>query len=335
MKFYLTIIFSLGSIISQAQFKLKGIVLDSKREAVVGVSVWTESKKVVTTDSLGKFSMIVASKGPIFIHLSHKSYQSFDTTINDLEKEVEIVLKEAENELEDVVIVASSRTNSTIEDLPTKVEVLGSEEVFEENQIKPGNIASLLGDIAGIQIQQTNAATGNADMRIQGLPGKYTQILRDGMPLFGGYSGSFSILQIPPLDLQQIELVKGASSTLYGGGAIAGMVNLVSKKPKLGKDEHIITLNRSSLKENNFNAFFSSRNKKIGYTLYAGATKQDEVDVNKDKYSDVPRVGSIFFNPRLFIYLDSASKLILGYTVNSENRIGGSMLGIKSKNTND
>ena len=157
MKFYLTIILLLGSILSHAQYKLKGIVLDSKREAVVGVSVWAESTKGVTTDSLGKFSMNVASKGPIVIHLSHKSYQSFDTTINDLEKEVEIVLKEAENELEDVVIVASSRTNSTIEDLPTKVEVLGSEEVFEENQIKPGNIASLLGDIAGIQIQQTNS----------------------------------------------------------------------------------------------------------------------------------------------------------------------------------
>ena len=46
-------------------------------------------------------------------------------------------------------------------------------------------------------------------MRVQGLPGKYTQLLRDGVPLFGGYSGSFSILQIPPLDLRQIEIVKG------------------------------------------------------------------------------------------------------------------------------
>ena len=148
----------------------------------------------------------------------------------------------------EVIVVSSSRTNSRIEDLPTKVEVLGAEEMHEENGIKPGNIVSLLGDIAGIQIQQTNAATGNADMRIQGLQGKYTQILRDGIPLFGGYSGSFSILQIPPLDLQQVELVKGSSSTLYGGGAIAGMLNLVSKKPKLGTPEGSFTLNRSTLK---------------------------------------------------------------------------------------
>jgi iron complex outermembrane receptor protein/outer membrane receptor for ferrienterochelin and colicins len=114
-----------------------------------------------------------------------------------------------------------------------------------------------LGDVAGIQIQQTSATTGNAEMRVQGLPGEYTQILKDGMPLFGGYSGSFSILQIPPLDLKQIEIVKGASSTLYGGGAIAGMVNLISKRPKEGEFEKTILLNHSTLKENNINLYLS------------------------------------------------------------------------------
>ena len=225
----------------------------------------------------------------------------------------------------EVIVVSSSRTNSRIEDLPTKVEVLGAEEMHEENGIKPGNIVSLLGDIAGIQIQQTNAATGNADMRIQGLQGKYTQILRDGIPLFGGYSGSFSILQIPPLDLQQVELVKGSSSTLYGGGAIAGMLNLVSKKPKLGTPEGSFTLNRSTLKENNLNLFFSNRNKNAGYTLFAGGTLQNAVDVNNDGFSDVPDVKSVFIHPRVFLYGGEKSTVILGYTLNYEDRKGGDM----------
>src|SRR6185503_10418801 len=101
-------------------------------------------------------------------------------------------------------------------------EVIGLEEVEEESGVKPGHIASLLGDVAGIQAQQTSATTNNTELRIQGLPGEYTQMLRDGIPLFGGFAGSFSVLQIPPLDLKQIEIIKGSSSTLYGGGAIAG-----------------------------------------------------------------------------------------------------------------
>jgi iron complex outermembrane receptor protein/outer membrane receptor for ferrienterochelin and colicins len=239
-------------------------------------------------------------------------------------------MEPATAELDEVVIVSSSRTNSRIEDLPTKMEVLGSEEVHEENGIKPGNIASLLGDIAGIQIQQTNAATGNADMRIQGLQGKYTQILRDGMPLFGGYAGSFSILQIPPLDLQQVELVKGASSTLYGGGAIAGMLNLISKKPKLNKFESSLTLNVSDANEKNINIFSAARNNKFGYTFFAGNTTQQAKDANGDGFSDFPDLKSVFVHPRLFIYGKEESTLMLGYTLTSEDRKGGDMQLLKN-----
>jgi iron complex outermembrane receptor protein len=59
-----------------------------------------------------------------------------------------------------------------------------------------------------------------------------TQILKDGLPLYAGFSGGLGLLQTPPLDLKQFEVIKGSSSTLYGGGAIAGLVNLISKTPK-------------------------------------------------------------------------------------------------------
>jgi iron complex outermembrane receptor protein/outer membrane receptor for ferrienterochelin and colicins len=211
------------------------------------------------------------------------------------------------------------------------VEVLGAEEVDEEVGIKPGNIASLLGDIAGIQTQQTSASTGNTEMRIQGLPGRYTQLLRDGMPLFGGYSGSFSILQIPPLDLKQIEIVKGSTSTLYGGGAIAGLINLVSKKPKESVFEKTVLLNQSTLNESNVNVYLSNRKNKMGFTFFTGYTRQQKVDVNNDGFSDLPDTKSLFIHPTIFLYPDKKNTLSIGYNGVFENRKGGDMLVLQNK----
>jgi outer membrane receptor protein involved in Fe transport len=229
----------------------------------------------------------------------------------------------------DEVVVTATRTNSRIEDQPERIEVLGEEEMQEENGIKPGNIASLLGDIAGTQIQPTSPTTGNADLRIQGLQGQYSQILRDGLPLYGGFAGSFGILSVPPLDLRQIELLKGSNSTLFGGGAIAGLVNLVSKTPTLGTPQFTATLNQTTLRETNLNGFAAQRGQRFGYSVFAGLTRQQDVDVDGDGFVDMPRVRSLTVHPRLFYYPNAHSQLAVGYTGTFESRRGGQQQALR------
>lgn len=331
-QFILLVLFSASLLSVQSQYTFKAIVKDSAtNEPLQGVSVvFNDSGKGKITDKDGKIVVGDITNSELQFTFSHTDYKpksiqiSFPLQSADTSSFLEILLQSTEQEME-AVIVSSGRINSRIENLPTKVEVIGAEEMEEENGIKPGNIASILGDIAGIQIQPTSAATGNVDMRVQGLPGKYTQLLRDGLPLFGGYSGSFSILQIPPLDLKQVEIVKGASSTLYGGGAIAGMVNIISKRPRPNDLERSITINQSTLNESNVNAFVSNRTGKFGYTLFTGLNYQRATDVNKDGFSDVPDLKSYFVHPRLFFYPDSVNTIILGFTSNYEDRNGGDM----------
>lgn len=222
------------------------------------------------------------------------------------------------------VIISSTRNNSRIADLPMKVEVLGREEMIEESGIKPGNVASILGDLSVIHIQNTSAVSGNNAIRMQGLDGKYTQLLRDGVPVYEGLSGNFGVLAIPPLDLKQIEIIKGSVSTLYGGGAIAGIINFIAKTPG-SKPELTILANRSTLKETNVNAFYAERYGKTGLTLFAGVTTQNPVDVNKDGFSDVPRLRQYLLHPRFFWYINPQSTLVAGYTGTIEKREGGDM----------
>lgn len=174
------------------------------------------------------------------------------------QQKVADTLQNKEKEIEEITIVASSRTGQKIENSPQKVEVLGKEEMNEESGIKPAGIGSILGDISGVQIQQSSPVSGNSNIRIQGLDGRYTQILRDGMPLFDGFSGGLGVLSVPPLDLQQVELIKGSASTLYGGGAIGGLVNIISRKPT-AKQELTFLANYSTLDEKNLNMFASKK----------------------------------------------------------------------------
>ena len=338
-KIFLSVLFSLCVITASAQNNFSCIIKDaSTGEPLPNVSVIIKGVDPGhTSDSAGRVLMKVQN-GKNVIHFSSVGFKeqilelTFPLPVPD--SVYTILMEKDVKEEEEVIVIASSRTESRIENLPTKVEVLGVEEVNEEVGIKPGNIASLLGDVAGIQIQQTSATTGNAEMRVQGLPGEYTQLLKDGMPLFGGYSGSFSILQIPPLDLKQIEIVKGASSTLYGGGAIAGMVNLVSKRPKEGEFEKTILLNHSTLKENNINLYLSNRKNKTGFTFFSGANLQQAVDVNKDGFSDLPDTKSFFFHPTLFIYPNKNNLVSIGYNGVFEDRKGGDMQVVDNKSDN-
>lgn len=313
-----------------AQEVFRAVVKDKNTGRLLpGVSVAGNSVPGAVSNDSGQVVLSQLPAGKHTFRFSYVGYEAQDitTTLPDTAWH-EVLLLPAGKEMEEVTVVASTRNNQRIENSPLKVEVLGKEEMDEENTIKPGNIASILGDVSGIQIQQSSAVSGNSNVRIQGLDGRYTQILRDGMPLFDGFSGGFGIMQIPPLDLKQIELVKGSASTLYGGGAIGGLINLISKRPGY-EQEGIITLNQTTLKESNFNTYIAKRNKHVGYTFFGGVTHQDAVDVNSDGFSDVPKLNNVVVHPRLFLYPGSHTTIALGYTGTFEHRNGGDMQVIR------
>ena len=333
-KLLLTGIFCFINITTDAQNTLRVSVTDSANlEKLTGVVVALKgTTNAAATDTAGLASLSNIPGGPQTIELSYIGYTKRSLTLTfplSVPQPIEIRLVSAEAEIE-VVTITSTRTNSRIEDAPIKVEVLGAEELTEEVSIKPGNMSSLLGDVSGVQIQQTSATSGNSVVRMQGLNGRYTMLLRDGMPAFSGLSTGLSVLQIPPLDLRQVEIVKGPASTLNGGGAISGLINFITKEPG-DSTEAAFLLNQSTLLETNLNAYVSGRKNKMGYTLFAGGTHQAAVDVNGDGFSDVAKTLSLIVHPQLFFYPDKATKVRVGFIGNYESRTGGDMQVIRGQ----
>src|SRR5262245_51664676 len=213
------------------------------------------------------------------------------------ESRIEIEIAPA-SAFEENVVVNSTRTEQRIEDIPLRVEVVPPDEVQEKTAMSPGDVSMLLAETNGLRMQTTSPALGGASLRIQGLSGRYSQILADGLPLYGGQSGSVGILQIPPMDLGQVEVIKGVASALYGMSAIGGVVNLVSRRPKIA--EHQLLVNRTSHRGTDTALWLAQPvSEHWNFSLLGGGHWQQRSDVNGDTWADLAPVRRVQARPRL------------------------------------
>ncbi len=334
MKYILTalLIFLPAIVFAQNIFKTK--INDEKTgELLAGVNVFIKELNTGAVSDINGIALVRnIPNGAYEVRFTYIGYKPFEMSIKlPLEnpgKIINVSLEPAAVEMNEVK-VTSTRTSNRVEDTPIRVEVLGLDEVKEESGIKPGNISKLLGETSGVQIQQTSVTSGNMAFRIQGLPGGYTQLLKDGFPLYGGFSSGLSLLQIPPLDLQQVEVVEGSSSTLYGGGAIAGIVNLISRTPG-EKPEWSVLLNQTQKGETDVSSFYSGRSGRLGVTFMASYSNQKAEDMNNDGFTDIPQFEQANFTPKLFYYFNGSASLMAGLTLSYDNRKGGDIYAINN-----
>jgi outer membrane receptor for ferrienterochelin and colicins len=318
-----------------AQNTFKTFIKETESNNIlVGVSVNIKSTNIATTSNTeGQVILKNIPDGKQTIGFSYVGFETIEMTfvfpIND-SLQNKVVLLSAKEETEEDVIVQSTRTSRTINNTPTRIETIDAEELDEKSNMRPSNVSMVLHESTGIQVQQTSATSGNASVRIQGLDGRYTQLLKDGYPSFGNFASGLSILEIPPLDLKQVEIIKGPASTLYGAGAIAGVVNFISKTPK-EKAAYNFILNQSNVGQTNIGAFAMAKNKKVGYSILALYNYQKYYDVDKDDFTELPKSNDFTIHPKLFFYLTEKATLIIGNSFSNGKRVGGDVEVIKGK----
>jgi outer membrane receptor for ferrienterochelin and colicins len=298
---------------AETQELLPGATATIKALEIGGVA---DENGVVRLDSL--------PPGEHVIEFSFVGFESRSLTLKfpiDSSTPYEVFLEHIEEELEEIVIT-STRSSRTIADIPTRVEFIAGEELDEKGNMKPGDIRMLLNESTGIQTQQTSATSANASIRIQGLDGRYTQILKDGFPLYAGFSGGLGLLQTPPLDLKQVEVIKGSSSTLYGGGAIAGMVNLISRTPTEERDLRFF-INGTSARGLDLSGFYGKKFGKAGFTVFASRNSNEAYDPADIGLTAIPEFERYSFNPKLFLDFSERTSLNVGLNFTTEERIGG------------
>ena len=318
--------------ISYAQSALKATVQNEEyKQPVARAKVSVQNTEIsATADASGKAELTNIPDGEQIIEVFADGYEiqelKFTFPLADQSEKL-IFLKI--NEVGDVVI-STTRTGREIDDVPTRVEAIDEEEVDEKSSMRSANVSMILNESTGIKVQQTSATSFTQSIRIQGLDGRYTQILKDGFPAFGGFSGSLSLLDIPPLDLKQVEIIKGSSSTFYGAGAIAGVVNFISKEPE-DRPVTSMIINQTSALGTDFSVFNSRKFERVGYTFLGSINYQKEYDVDDDDFTELPRTNSFNINPRIFFYPDNKTRLMIGNSTAYQNRKGGDVFVIRNR----
>jgi outer membrane receptor for ferrienterochelin and colicins len=304
---------------------VQGVVVDGeRREGIEGARVTLRpSKKGDMTDSVGRFEIRSVARGQYNVVVTRLGYKS-DTVAIALEDSTLFVQVTLEPETqEEEIVISGTRTMRSISDVAIRVEAIPQEEVEEKIMMRPASVAMLLNESAGIHVQNTSGASNTANIRIQGLDGRYTQLLIDGIPSFSGMAAGFGITQLIPLNLRQVEIVKGANSGLYGPEAIAGVINFITKEPSA--EPHISALlNATTESGYDASAFYSQNYDPLGLTLLASYNHQDRFDVDRDNFSDLAGYDRLTLTPKLTY---AAGDIHISSTLSffSEDRLGGVM----------
>ena len=304
------------------------VTRDSVRGQAIEEALVRVGRAGLLTDALGQASFRL----PPGIHVVLATRLGFrpESTIVELaaadDTTISLALVEIAAELEGVV-VSATRSERRIEDTPLRVEVVDDEEIAEKTAMRPGSIAMLLNETGGLRVQTTSPSLGGAAVRIQGLSGRYSLLLADGLPLYGGQAGGLGLLQIPPVDLARVEVIKGTASALYGSSALGGVINLVSRRPG-EESEREVLVNQTSRDGTDVVLFAAEPvSDRWGYTLLAGGHRQRRQDLDGDAWTDMPGYRRAAIRPRLYFTGDSGRSAFLTAGFTAEDREGGTIGG--------
>ncbi len=228
------------------------------------------------------------------------------------------------------VVVTGTRSELSLYDAPIVVSRIDSRS-FEATQAI--SLAEGLNFAPGLRLETNCQNCGFTQVRMNGLSGAYSQILINSRPVFSALAGVYGLEMLPVSMIERVEIVRGGGSALYGGNAIAGTINIITKDPEessfsVGLNQYLIYGNTS---ERALSANGSIVNEALdkGISLYAQHRNRDFWDANGDSLSELTKLNSYTFGADAFWRLDMFQRLQIGFYNMHETRRGGYMTDLQ------
>src|SRR6266478_9811160 len=198
------------------------------------------------------------------------------------------------------VVVSATRFDIPLDQVPASVSIVDSQDI-EQKQIE--RVSDALREAPGLSVVQTGTAGQLTSVFMRGLPSQDMQVLLNGIPINQGLAGQFDFANLMTDDIERIEVVRGPQSTLYGPRALAGVIQIFTKR---GEGPPAITLNGEAGSYDTFREWMQSEGKIGQFDYSVGASRLDTDNARPNNN-----------------YRNTAGITDLGWSPNEQLRIGG------------
>lgn len=203
------------------------------------------------------------------------------------------------------VVVTATRTLRQLSSLPLPVTLISKKQLQKTGVIRLDEILNEQTGIVTIADQ-----SGFNGVQIQGIASDYVLILIDGVPLVGRSAGNFDLSRLTVGNIQQVEIVKGPSSSLYGSEALGGVINIITEPPKDSILHGDISYRFASFNTHDANIDIKQKQKKLGYSFFANTLHSDGYDLRPEVQGQtVSPFNNYTFNGQFFYDFSDRLKL--------------------------
>lgn len=319
------------SAVPKSDAHITGHIIDAQtREHIPYASIALKGRPVgVMSDHSGHFllkNMPVGKQTLVVSFVGYKNVEQEVEVIPNKTIEVKFALETTATQMDEIVI-SGSRNETKKQESATIVNVIPSK-LFARTA--SNNVAEVLNFQPGLRVEYNCSNCGVPQLRINGLEGRYSQILLDSRPIFSSLATVYGLEQLPAGMIERIEVVRGGGSALFGSNAIAGVVNIITKDPV--RNSATLSNQTSFMRSNTvdvnttLNASVVSDDYRTGAYIFGMVKDRDSYDRNGDGFSEVPQLKSETIGFRGFHKLSQNTRLTAEYHHMREFRRGGDMM---------
>lgn len=307
-----------------AALHLRVVVQDKPLE---GVHLWIpEAGRGLASDGEGRITMEDLPAGNLHLHLSLLGYRPIQRALVLVPGTVEhltIAMDPEELDLEAVTVTAS-RGSWSGSNSPVVVSRISSALLRATQSV---NLAEGLSFSPGLRLETNCQNCGFTQVRMNGLAGPYSQILINSRPVFSAMAGVYGLELLPVNMIERVEVLRGAGSVLYGGNAIAGTINIITRPPEHDHLEAGIHQAFTGLRQpDQVVDLYAARAREdgsAGVNLFAYHRRRAPWDANGDGYSELTRLDNLSLGAEGFLLLSRQKTLRVNAYHLRESRRGG------------